>query len=175
MTRSQISRVESQQLSKRVIHFYKNVANKNSKVTWLHFKKEGCPKSTIYGYIKKFGESDSVKIVKNPGRTPKIATTRKLKEIKEYFKDNPSSSCSIAAKELNMDISWLKKIKIQKLGIRARVKQIVPRYKKDQEERVQKCCKKLFRKMSGKIVVIDDETYVPVDPANVPGREFFHS
>lgn len=76
---------------------------------------------------------------------------------------------------MKVEKSWLKKIKVQKLGIKARVKQTVPKYTDGQEQRVQKCCKALYRKLSKKIVVMDDETYVPVDPANIPGRQFFHS
>ena len=59
--------VESEEWAKRVIHFYKNKANRDSKITWHLFKQEGIPKTNVYDYIKMFKDSDSVNCKKQGG------------------------------------------------------------------------------------------------------------
>lgn len=175
MSRIQMTRSQSEVVANRVIHFHNTQANKNSSVTWGHFKKEGLSKTTICRYIKMFGESNSVKFKKNSGRTARVATPAKLRAIKKLYERTPSTSGSVAAKKMKMSRQYLTKVIVHKLGIKARVKKIVPKYVNCQEQRVQDHCMKLFRRMSQKIVVMDDETYVPKTPSEIPGREFVHS
>lgn len=182
MVKFKNNRSESEKLANRVFHFYKTIARRDSNKTWQHFKTEGCPKKPIYNYISKYKDAETVIFKKNPGRTPIIATPQKVKAIKKTFTINPSISNNAAARKVKISKSWLSKIKVHnsnnqnhKLGIRARAKQTAPKYIKDQESRVQKCCKKLYPKMSSKIVIIDDDTYVYADPPETPGMKFFHS
>ena len=140
-------RVESEALAKRVYQYHKNVANGDSSVTWLHFKQEGYPRSTIYACIKKYGDSENVTFKKNPGRTAVVATKQKLKAIQELYQRNPAMSIAAAAKKLKMSKSYLGKLKLEKLGIKARTKKAAPKYVKDQEQRVKTACRKLYDQM----------------------------
>jgi hypothetical protein len=80
-----------------------------------------------------------------------------------------------AARKLELPKSTVSDIKVQKLGIKGRVKQKAPKYKNGQKERARAACGTILRKAHGHIVIMDDETYVPVDPADVPGRQFYHA
>lgn len=52
-----------------------------------------------------------------------------------------------------------------------------PKYKNNQEERARKGSKYVYNKVvpsgGSLICVMDDETYVPADPDQVPGRQFY--
>lgn len=104
-----------------------------------------------------------------------VATKQKLKAIQELYQRNPAMSIAAAAKKLKMSKSYLGKLKLKKLGIKARTKKAAPKYVKDQEQRVKTACRKLYDQMSKKTLVLDDETYVNADPAETPGRKFYHS
>ena len=75
--------VEEKRLAERIMCFYNNYANRSSKATWNHFKKEEIPRSTVYNYIKRFRDFDEVHFKKKPGRVPTIATSKKLEAIKK--------------------------------------------------------------------------------------------
>ena len=62
------------------------------------------------------------------------------------------------------------RIKVKKLGIKAFTKEIVPTYVKDQENRAKNACRKIIDALSGKVTVINYETYVILDPLETPGR-----
>ena len=81
--------VEEKKLAERILSFYNNYANKSSKVTWNHFKKEEIPRSTVYSYIKRFKDFDEVYFKKKPGRVPTIATSKKLESIKKLLEQIP--------------------------------------------------------------------------------------
>lgn len=171
----QNTRSESEALAKRVCHYHKNVADLDSKLTWHHFKKEGHPKTTIYRYIKKFKDCENVTFKKNPGRTPRVSTPQSRRKVEKVFKANPSLSISAAAQKLKISRSTLQRIKLKDLGIKARTKKTVPKYVKDQENRAKTACRKICDSLSGKVAVIDDETYVMVDPSETPGKKYYHS
>ena len=101
---------------------YQNEFHGDQKKTWLHFKMEGYKHKTINRYIKKFGESGQVVFKKTPGQTPKIMTSKKVAAVKKLFHRNPSTTTTLAAKKLKLTLSTLKRIKVDKLGIRARSK-----------------------------------------------------
>jgi len=81
MFRTQNNRVESEHLEKRVVKFYNGAAKKDKKRTWLHFKEDGVPQTTVYRYITRYGESGKVEFKKSPGPTPTIATPERLKAL----------------------------------------------------------------------------------------------
>lgn len=169
------TRFQSQELANRVLHMYKNVFDKDSKKTWLHFKAEGCARATIKRYIKNYGESENVNFKKPPGRKPIIATPKKLKSVEKFFEKNPSTSVPAAAKKLKINASYLQKIKTNKLGIKAYTKKSAAKHTEVQEKTVAERLPKLYNKILRKILIIDDETYVLQNPAETPGRQFFHA
>ena len=64
---------------------YKNIFEKDSKKTWLHFKKEGCARAAIKRYIKMYGESNDINFKAPPGRQPVIAASKMLKKDEIFF------------------------------------------------------------------------------------------
>jgi len=85
MFRTQNNRVESEQLVKRVVKFYKRHCQEGFEKDWLHFKEEGVPKTTVYRCSKIYGESVKVELKKSPGPTPTIATPQRLKTLFRRF------------------------------------------------------------------------------------------
>lgn len=88
---------ERKQLAKRVIEFYKNQANRDSKKTWQFFKQENIRSSNAYSYIKKFKESENVGFDKPSGRPAKLGTTKVKNRIKKIFENHSSTSTTAAA------------------------------------------------------------------------------
>ena len=169
------TRVQSEQLAKRVVHMYQNVFNKDSKKTWLHFRKEGCARATIKIYIKNYGESENVNFKKSPGPKPLIATPRKLKSIENFFDENPSTPVAAAAKKLKVNKNYFQNIKLHKLGNKSYTKQSAAKHTEVQEKSVTERLPKLYNKILRKIVVMYYESYVLQDPQENPGRQFFHA
>lgn len=116
-----------------------------------------------------------MKFEKPPGPKPTVATVRKLKSIENFFDKNPTTTIPAAAKKLKVNENYLKKIKVQKLGIKAYTKKSAAKHTEAQEKKVKERLPKLYHKMLRKIVVIDDEPYVLQDPKETPRRAFFHA
>ncbi|XP_021965810.2 zinc finger protein 254 [Folsomia candida] len=81
------SKAQSIQLAERVIDFYKNEANQDSKKTVTFFRQQGVPRSTVFRYLKRFKDEGIVQFKKLPGRIPRS----ELDSIVRPFK---CSSCS---------------------------------------------------------------------------------
>lgn len=169
---------DAQYLAERIVHFYLNAADMNKKMTVDHFVAEGYNKNSTYAVIRRYEAKGTTKFEAKPGRPSKVMTPRKTKKILKKFENTPSLSVRNCAKSLNLSPSTVSKIKVNRLGIRARVKQKAPKYVKDQETRAKVACARIYRKFltkkHGLVVIMDDETYVPVDPSDVPGRKFYH-
>ena len=129
----------------------------------------------MYSYIKKFRDSENVKFEKPSGSPAKLGTTKIKNRIKKMYENHPSTTTTAAATKFNISKSYPTKIKVHSLSIRAKTKKPAPNYKPTKEVRIKECCKKLLKNIRGKVVIIDDETYVPVDPSDVAGRQYYHS
>lgn len=136
----------------------------DSNVTWQLLKLEGCPKTTIYSYIRKYQDCEKVKLKKNSGRTPTTVTPQNWKKAEKFFTSNPSITIAGAPQKLKIPISSLARIKLTILGFKARVKKPTPKYVKDQENRAKSACRKIYYFLSEKAAVIDDDMYVNADP-----------
>ncbi|KAJ3645955.1 hypothetical protein Zmor_023572 [Zophobas morio] len=169
-----MARTENEQFAKRVVHYCLNQADRQKSLTVQHFQQEGIARSTIYTILQRFEATKSLAYKKIPGKPATQATPKVLNAISKMFEKNPSLSVRAAARRLNIAKSTLSDIKIKKLGIKARVKQKAPKYIKQQKERAKTACRKIYKSGLRKILVLDDETYVPIDPADIPKREFFH-
>ena len=124
-------------------------------------------------------EEKGISTTKSPsGRPPKVKTPQLLKKINAEFLKNPNVSCHTIASKLHISLGYLSYIKVHQLGIKAYRKQPAPRYRKDQEQRAKTNCRKIYRQKvlsnPGRVLIIDDETYVPVDPKNIKGMEYYH-
>ncbi|KAF2901664.1 hypothetical protein ILUMI_04520 [Ignelater luminosus] len=83
-------------------------------------------------------------------------------------------SVRIVAKKLNIPKSTVSGIKVKKLGIRAQTQKKAPKYVKDQERRAKTGLRKIYKKTLRMTLVIDDKTYVVLEPKGQPGRKYVH-
>ena len=95
--------------------------------------------------------------------------------MKILFQKDPSLKVATVAKKLKMTRRYANKIKVNSLNIRARTKKPGPKHSEGQILRINNNLPKLCRKFAKKIVILDDETYVPINPEEISGREFYHS
>uniref|UniRef100_A0A158P5B2 Tc1-like transposase DDE domain-containing protein n=1 Tax=Tetranychus urticae TaxID=32264 RepID=A0A158P5B2_TETUR len=170
------NKAERDALAERVISFYCDSGAFDSNVTWQHFKPEGIPKTTFYRIIQRYNDEKKVKTNSPPGRPVKIMTPKVLSAVQNLYTDNPSITETEAAKKMKLTESTLGHIKRKKLKMKSRVKITKPKATQEQQNRSIKNSGKLYRKLyrkKGTVLIIDDETYVPADPSQVPGRHFF--
>jgi len=76
---------------------------------------------------------------------------------------------------MNVSQQSAQNFKLHELGRKAYTKKKAPKYVKDQAKRAKSGARKVYKKTLSQILVIDDETYVPCDPDDVPGRSFYHA
>lgn len=168
-----MGRVASQEFAKSVVHFHQTFSGGDIKKTVAHFRVEGKFPQSIRKIVNRFKKTGKVNF-KKTGPPPMQVTHPKIVKVKRKFEKNPNLSTRVAAKELNISQTTLSRIKVHKLGIKARTKKDAPKQTDEQEERSKKNCTKIYKKCLKKVLVIDDETYVHHDPMDVPGRKFFH-
>jgi transposase len=173
-----MNRKEYEFQAKQIVHFYKEIAAENKRVTIKQFVNQGIGERTIRKVIQRYETRGKIDYKEIPGRPPTVATPKNKEKISNAYKKNPNLSVRQAAVDLKIPSSSLCRIKVHKLGIKAYSKQTAPLYTKDQEKRDKTNCRKIYRKtlLSGsrKILLIDDETYVPIKPSQIPGKEYYH-
>jgi transposase len=174
-----MSRKENEAYAKRIVQFYKingGLSNCDAKkITCRHFMVEGTHRQVILRIINRFNERGSIEYLKMSGRKP----FRSTESVRKIIQKDPEISVKEGAKKAGMPSSTYQFIKKYKLGINGYVKESVPKYSDDQKARAKNACCKLYRKIipsgGGKIIIMDDETYVHLDPKQVPGRKYYHS
>lgn len=169
-------RVESEAFAKRVVHFYENMGHHDMNQTCLHFMEEGFRRSLIYKIIKRYLKNGYIEYKKIPGRKPKITESDKRK-VEKLLTENPNITIRKGGQKLKMSSSSFRRIKNQ-LGFKSYKCQYGPKYSVNQEKRAKTACRKLYRKVipsgENKVLIIDDETYVPIDPEDIPGTKYYH-
>ncbi|OXA48643.1 hypothetical protein Fcan01_16529 [Folsomia candida] len=141
---------------------------KKEELSFIKMKQTVIPK--LLGiFLKKKSICKAIGEVKNQNQTPS------QKSYKKIFKNHSSMATAATTRKVKISKSYLSNIKVHKLGIIARAKKPAPNYKPTQQERIHAFCKKLLKKIRGKVVIKDDEPHVTADTSNFPGRHFFHS
>ena len=82
-----------EQLQKRVVQHYVNVANKQKQITVNHFVQEKIPRQTIYSIIKKYEESGYVGDKPRSGH-PKKLSREQLTRLKRLVNKRTGISLS---------------------------------------------------------------------------------
>jgi transposase len=162
--------VQNSDLLKRSISYYKCHTKSE---TVKHFCEEGIHRSTIYKILKRYEKTGAEDYAKKPGRPRSKSTLAVMNKVKTLLKRYPSTSVRVGATKKKLTTTTYMRIKKKYLGFRAFSKKSVPKYIEGQEIRAKSGCRKVYNKIRTKIMIQDDETYVPVDPNNVPGRQFF--
>jgi hypothetical protein len=107
-----------------------------------------------------------------------LATKKNLEIVRKLYEENSNLLVSAVAKKIKASNSILCRIKVQKLGIKKYCKIPALLYRGNQEKRAKTNCRKIYRnKLSskpGKILVIDDETYLSIDPTQLTGKGHYH-
>jgi hypothetical protein len=152
--------------------------NKDRKQTVSHFVKEGYLDNTIRLIIRRYVKRGSIEYLKINGRTPTVCVPNNIAAVNKKFAKDRNTSIRIVADQVDISKSSVGRIKRNILGMKGYSVKTIPKYNPDQERRAKTNCRKLAEKRyslkSGKVLIMDDETYVPIDPKDVPGRKFVH-
>ena len=137
-----------------------------------HFVQEGLNRQTLYRILHRYEARQST-ILLPKGRRPRTVNTETfLSKVEQHFSANPNASVRNSAEKLGVAKSTLSDAKVHHLGLRSFAKQPFPKYMDGQEERAKTNCGKILRQSRSRILIIDDETYVPADPQQIPGKSF---
>lgn len=163
-------------LSDRVVHYFENVSSKSKKNTVRHFLSEGYARSTIYDILLRYSDRGNTDYRKPTSRKTSTAALKLAEKVRKLIEREPNISERLAAARLNISKGYLHEIKVKKLGIKSRTCKSFPNYVKNQSERAKTACRKIVEKSaprnSGKTIILDDETYCPIDPQDIVGRKF---
>lgn len=171
-------RSEGEALGNRVVQFFENQCGHNKVETRRHFMAEGIPRSTINDILARYEERGTVVYNPRSGRPRSKSTPKVVHDIAKLLKSNPNCSVRDGAGKKKVTKSTFQYIKKEILGMKAYRKETVPKYSGDQAARAKSARRQLYRdrllSSPEKVLVMDDETYVHADPAQVPGLEFYH-
>ena len=88
-----MARINREQLQKRVVQHFVNIANKQKQITINHFVQEKIPRQTIYSITRKYEESGYVDDKPRSGR-PKNLSHRQLTRLKRLVNKRTGISLS---------------------------------------------------------------------------------
>lgn len=167
----------SQELAKRVCHYHEKVAKFNKTLTYNHFKSEGIWKTTICRILQRFVATGTSNYKFSKGRTPRVWTPKIIHSVGREYKKNQNVSERILAQKLNVSKYTIHVVKTNKLGLKTYKANKTPKYIEGQKKRAKTNCRKIVEKRLvsalPKLLVIDDETYVPIDPNDIPDQKYF--
>jgi hypothetical protein len=169
-----MKRAQSEDLARRIMHYYENSEKKEVPDTCHHFEKEGYHYQTISRILNRCIKRNSTQLLERGGKRPTVATPEFLDDVRRIFEEKPDTSVRSAANKLHVAKSTLSDAKLG-VGIHAFTKKKSPKYRDGQKERAQTNCGIILKRAHGRAIIMDDETYVPRDPADVPGRQFYHT
>lgn len=166
---------DAEMLAKRICDYYENRASKDEAKTRRHFEEEGFPKTTVWNILKRCINRNTTKHLPKSGRPKTISTDDFIEDVRNLFESKPDVSVRTAADQLSASSSTLQRIKKKTLGLNAYTKQFAPKYRDGQELRAKRGCGTILYLARNKKILMDDETYVVDDPAEMPGKEFYHA
>lgn len=159
-----------------IVDFFESKNNDKS-YTINHFKQQGIGEKTIRNVLNRFIKEGRVEFKKKSGRKRTSLTKKQLKKIENKFRKKPNASVRVVGDQLGTAWSNVQRAK-RELKIKSRRKQKVPQHNQDQVIRAERACRALYKKTVNSggnyFIVMDDETYVPMDPTQVPGLQFYN-
>ena len=167
-----MSRKNHENFAQRVCQFYEENERDRLK-TFKHFAGEKKDRSTIYRIIARYEERGDINFKPIPGENRKVRTNKKISQVRRKIVKNPTISDRKQAAKLGISPRTFGRIK-KELGVKSYVREKAPKYIKDQEIRAKRGARYIYNVMlRGKKIIIDDESYVTVDPSEIPGRKYF--
>lgn len=166
----------NQQRAEVIIDFFR-AHNFERKVTFDHFKEQGVSYSTVRNVLNRFNSDGRVQFKTKTGRPRTVLTKNNIKKIETQFYKSPSTSVRKITAKINISVSSVQRAK-REIGIRTRRKQKAPKHNENQRRRAELACRKLYKKTvpsgGNHFMIMDDETYVPIDGTQIPGLEFYN-
>ena len=167
------SLAERQHLAKRVVHFYENIANRQTHPTVQHFVGEGYKQRALYYIIKRYLKKGSASFELKSGRRVTVSTPEIIRKVKRYL-NHKRTSLSFVAKKVGVSVNTVFRIK-KRIGLKTKKCRNVPKYTTGQARRAKTNCRKVYRLSIGKVLILDDETYVKRDPKAKYGQQYYHT
>jgi len=156
MTRYAKSKQEC--LRERVYKFYLDNQSKGKYFTYLHFKAEKMPKSTIYNIIQRAENRLGSKRKIGSGRIPKIMDTRGKRKLKDMFNHSDKVSQRQAAKSFKCSQPYICQTLRKHTDIRKRQKMTIPMRTEEQKSEAKTRCGRLYRKFKNLCWILHDES-----------------
>lgn len=167
----------SQQLANRVCHVHEKVFFRDRKKTRQHFLAEGMHRTTINRILDRYEERGNADFKKKIGRPAILGSPQLVKSLKDAITKNPNVSNRCMATKLGISEFYVRYIKAKKLGFKTYKAQSAPKYNEGQKSRAKTNCRKIGEKMlkqsTTKMIVMDDETYCPIDPESINGVKYY--
>ena len=161
-------RINREQLQKRLVQHYVNVANKQKQITVHHFVQEKIPRQTIYSIIRKYEESGYVGDKPRSGR-PKKLSRGQLTRLKRLVNKRTEISLRRLAPRFKVSYQTVSN-HLKAMGIRYYKKQRAPKYTDKQLEKVPTRARRLYRMLSNNEfeLIMDDEKYFLLQDQSAP-------
>lgn len=170
MTKSQ-----REELQRRVVQFYIDVAGKKKNVTVKHFLAEKVPRQTIYNIINKYDESRHVGDKPRSGR-PKKLSRGELTRLKRLVNHKTGVSLRLLAQKFRVSHSSIHRY-LEEMGINYYKKQKVPQYTEKQLQEIPTRARRLYRMLLSNDfeLIMDDEKYFLLTDQSVPTNRGFYT
>ena len=163
---------ERQLIAKTVVHFYSNIANFNKRETVRHFVAQGEHRVTIYRIIRRYEKKGTYEYEPKTGRKRTVASKIISKRVVNHLK-NTNRSVRETALKFKISKSTIQNIK-QREGVKTYKCVKASKMTEDQQKRAKINSRKILVKSAHKILVLDDETYVTVDPRDINGVKYYN-
>lgn len=170
-----MKKLESEELSKRVVTFYNNEGGRVMKLTAARFKKEKVPERTIYNIISKYLKYNAIQFRPKSGRPRKISN-QQLQSLVKSVENRVGVSQRRLARRFNVTQSTISRNLKTRTSVRVYKRRSAPKYTStDQENRARMNSLKLYKRLSPTCnLILDDEKYFSLS-GNVPGNNRFYS
>lgn len=109
---------------------------------------------------------------KPSGRHAKLAAPKWIK-IQREFNLHPLTNVHTMSSKVTFSTDYSSKIKVQRLGIKARIKRTTRKYSDGHKALATSGHKKFRSKMRRTVIVIDNEAYGFIDANDVPYWQYF--
>lgn len=170
-----MARIDREQLQKRIVQHYINVANKHKNITVNHFLQEKIPRQTIYSIIKRYEESGYVADKPRSGR-PKKLSRGQLTRLKRLVNKKTGISLRRIGPKFKVSYQTISN-HLKALGIRYYKKQRAPKYTDKQLGEIPTRARRLYRTLSNNDfeLIMDDEKYFLLQDQSVPTNRGFYT
>jgi hypothetical protein len=163
----------------RFVHFYLSQVQRSKSKAVKAFESPIFNRRTLYRILSDFEKTGSVKLKPRTGRKGNKMARQNARRVRTKFEKNPGKTVTKVAAELKMKRSTVGYVKLKVCGLKARSKKPAPKYTEEQAARAKRNCRKIYRNRilsgSSKIVILDDESYFPLDPSDLSYRQFYHA